>query len=265
MKKKNSQGIWKDRYGILKNNFFITYKPKGSKPTSEIKEIIDLKEVHNLSIIDDYIDIRVKSNALVPMLFKTEYLDPWFDAIDTRIEWANSLSEEMDQSPAQPQSSSQTPLPTMKPQINQTLSSATTLKKLNSHGVWKDRYCVFENHIFKAFKTKNGKATSELKETVDFREVESINQPTDLSIEIELDSGNSYQYKALSVESMDRWIQLFREHQDWVKDHLDEIPSSTSNQVALAGTLLKKSHNKYHGFQVACPFYSNGVHFCRYL
>ena len=32
LKKKNSHGQWKDRYALLQNNFFLTFKPKGNKP-----------------------------------------------------------------------------------------------------------------------------------------------------------------------------------------------------------------------------------------
>jgi hypothetical protein len=45
MQKKNTHGEWKKRYGRVSNTFFITYKPKSKKPTTEIKENIDLREV----------------------------------------------------------------------------------------------------------------------------------------------------------------------------------------------------------------------------
>ena len=64
LKKKNSHGQWKDRYCLFQNGFFLTYKPKGSKPSSELKESIDLKDVEGFLIKDDvlHLDMRTLIN-----------------------------------------------------------------------------------------------------------------------------------------------------------------------------------------------------------
>ena len=56
LKKKNSQGVWKDRNCQLKNSYFMTYRPRDK----ETKETIDLKKTAKISITaDDILEITL--------------------------------------------------------------------------------------------------------------------------------------------------------------------------------------------------------------
>lgn len=64
LKKKNSQGVWKDRYCQLKNSFFMTYKPVADKsgPSDELKETIDLKKLVKILVTAaDMLEITLSS------------------------------------------------------------------------------------------------------------------------------------------------------------------------------------------------------------
>lgn len=89
LKKKNSHGVWKDRYGQLKNSYFITYKPKGKQPSSEVKETVDLREVTDISIKSDQFEISMMNGEV--LIYKGAYLDLWVEAINARMMWANAL------------------------------------------------------------------------------------------------------------------------------------------------------------------------------
>lgn len=48
--KQNSSKEWKERYGKLINNYLMTYKPINKRPSTEVKEAIDLNTVDSVSI-----------------------------------------------------------------------------------------------------------------------------------------------------------------------------------------------------------------------
>lgn len=87
MKKKNSHGVWKDRYALLSNAFFLTYKPKGKKPSSELKESINLKDAETVSMLDkDTMELALKNGE--KLYFQGPNLKQWCDVIDIRMGWA---------------------------------------------------------------------------------------------------------------------------------------------------------------------------------
>eukprot|EP01037_Dinobryon_pediforme_P042068 gene42068-52201_t len=45
------------------------------------------------------------------------------------------------------------------------------LKRKNRHGEWKERYCKFTSSQFVAYKTSKGKATTEMKECYNLKEI----------------------------------------------------------------------------------------------
>lgn len=89
LKKKNSHGQWKDRYAQFQNGFFLTYKPKGSKPSSELKESIDLKDLENATIKSDVLEMELKNGDI--LIYKGNKLKEWHDAMKSRAKRAQEL------------------------------------------------------------------------------------------------------------------------------------------------------------------------------
>lgn len=93
--KKNAHSEWKKRHGKLSGTFFITNKPKHKKPTSEIKENIDLREVASIGVYDDVLEIEMPNGE--KLLFQYDEkdanggsIDAWYTALDKRHKWAQT-------------------------------------------------------------------------------------------------------------------------------------------------------------------------------
>jgi hypothetical protein len=86
LKKKNSHGQWKDRYALVSNAYFLTYKPKGKKPSKEMKESIHLKDLEDISIKGDVMHMSLRNGDV--LLFQGSNLKDWKHAISVRAEWA---------------------------------------------------------------------------------------------------------------------------------------------------------------------------------
>jgi hypothetical protein len=76
------------------------------------------------------------------------------------------------------------------------------LKKKNSRGDWKDRYCQLKNSFFMTYKPVADKSgpSDELKETIDLKKLVKINivTATDM-LEITLSSGEFFQYRGAEL------------------------------------------------------------------
>eukprot|EP01032_Pedospumella_encystans_P007944 gene7944-9474_t len=93
--KKNAHGEWKKRHGKLKDTFFITCKPKHKKPTSEIKENIDLRDVASVGVFDDILEIEMHNGEMLLFMYDEKDagggdLNTWYDAMYQRHEWAKT-------------------------------------------------------------------------------------------------------------------------------------------------------------------------------
>lgn len=95
--KKNAHGEWKKRHGKLSNTFFITNKPKHKKPTSEIKENIDLREVANVGVYDDVLEIELLNGETLSFMYDAKdasgsSIDAWYNAMSKRHTWAKKFA-----------------------------------------------------------------------------------------------------------------------------------------------------------------------------
>jgi len=89
LKKKNSQGVWKDRYCQLRNSFLMTFKPLPDKsgPSDELKETIDLKKLAKITVtVADILEITLSTGDFFQ--YKGASLDVWIDLITKRSTWA---------------------------------------------------------------------------------------------------------------------------------------------------------------------------------
>jgi hypothetical protein len=89
LKKKNSHGEWKDRYCTFQNSFFMTYKPKGNNPSTELKESIDLKDAENIYVKDDTIHLELKNGEL--LLYKGSRTNEWINPLKSRSAKAQEI------------------------------------------------------------------------------------------------------------------------------------------------------------------------------
>lgn len=135
------------------------------------------------------------------------------------------------------------------------------LKKLNSHGVWKDRYGQLSNAFFMTYKPKNKKPTSEIKETIDLRQTESVIIEGDV-LKVTMDDGEVMTFKG---DSLQLWLFAIQTRMEWIAREADKHNSKSltdTKRVHISGLLKKKSHNKYQGFQV---IKFDGTVLCRYI
>ena len=93
--KKNAHSEWKKRHGKLVGTFFITNKPKHKKPTTEMKENIDLREVANVGVYDDVLDIEMFNGEILSFKYDEKdasggSIGAWFTAMDKRHKWAKT-------------------------------------------------------------------------------------------------------------------------------------------------------------------------------
>lgn len=151
------------------------------------------------------------------------------------------------------------------------------LLKKNAHGEWKKRHGKLLNTSFITNKPKHKKATSEIKENIDFREIDSIRLDEDDILEIEMNNGETYFFmydaKDSSGGSINDWHQAMTKRHTWAKKFAPPLADNkigrtssgdaadagaggnifSETRIHISGYLQKKSHNKYHGFQVrAC-------------
>jgi hypothetical protein len=125
------------------------------------------------------------------------------------------------------------------------------LKKINSSGVWKDRYGQLNNSYFMTYKPKAKKPTSEIKESVDLRQTESVTINKDGHLLVILDNGEEMIFKG---DNMSGWIFAIQKRLQWIEDQQTINNSkglTDANRVHISGVLKKKSHNKYQGYQVS--------------
>jgi hypothetical protein len=67
----------------------MTYKPKGNKPSTELKESIDLKDAENIYVKDDTIHLELKNGEL--LLYKGSQTDDWINPLKSRSAKAQEI------------------------------------------------------------------------------------------------------------------------------------------------------------------------------
>jgi hypothetical protein len=83
LKKKNSAGIWKDRYAFLETTMFKTFKLKNNKPTQEAKETIDLKDIESVRVLPgEVMQIELKQGTV--MMFQGKNVGNWVTTLQAR-------------------------------------------------------------------------------------------------------------------------------------------------------------------------------------
>lgn len=123
------------------------------------------------------------------------------------------------------------------------------LKKKNSHGVWKDRYCLFSNAYFLTYKPKGKKPSSELKESIHLKDAEEVSIKGD-TMTLSLRNGDILLFQGANLKD---WCYALDVRMNWAYDQYQrslEKSGASSADVHISGWLMKKSHNKYQGFQV---------------
>lgn len=124
------------------------------------------------------------------------------------------------------------------------------LKRKNRHGEWKERYCKFTATQFVAYKTSKGKATSELKECYELRDIESVEMAGADQLEVTLYNGEKSLFKGAKLQEwLAAFLQVINEAEEKYEETLAKSGGS-GKEVHISGYLMKKSHNKYQGFQV---------------
>lgn len=149
------------------------------------------------------------------------------------------------------------------------------LLRKNAHGEWKKRHGKLVNTTFITNKPKHKKPTNEMKENLDFREIDAIRLDEDI-LEIEMNSGEThffmYDVKDSSGGSIEDWYHAMTKRHTWAKKHAPPLADNrvgrsassdtgaadqanhllSETRIHISGYLQKKSHNKYHkGYQVS--------------
>eukprot|EP01038_Epipyxis_sp_PR26KG_P013395 gene13395-17962_t len=126
------------------------------------------------------------------------------------------------------------------------------LSKKNSKGIWKDRFCKLTSDYFTTYKPKGKKASNEVKESIEILTMDSISVILNGVLQIKLNNGEILLYKGGSI---DLWEDTIRRKKESLLSVLQEVEKKNGDdllnpyKVHLSGILLKKSHNKYQGFQ----------------
>lgn len=209
LKKKNSSGQWKERYGLMNNNFFLTYKPKGNAPSSELKESVDLKKMQSVAPIgaDNFVIIMQDGERLE---FQGVKRDEWLDVIRERADWAVGKTT----------TSSSIAMPSFP-------SLEGTIKKKNSHGQFKDRYCVVSATKFVGYMLKGSQRTDETKENFDLRDLVNVSLQGDC-FEMELKNGETMVFKAAKPRD---WVDGIQMRVDYLAQMMPGPPVDSSPAI----------------------------------
>ncbi len=259
--KKNSKGEWKKRFCACKPHAFVGYKEKDN----EVKENVDYRDIIRVTVGKNEkgkptIEIEVKNGEKV--IFQADRAKDWADGLEMRSDWAAQFAPPPPQSPVINESPRSSPAKTMgggfssgsRDQIVAELASMEgMMKKKNSAGVWKDRYATFEKNYFKTFKPKGNKPTTEIKENIDLKDIESVRCITNDTMEIELKQGKVMLFQGSNIQEWARVIQSRTAYV--VKEYEAKLQENLLNSVHIEGWLMKKSHNKYQGLQVRMSYY----------
>ncbi|RYH02945.1 hypothetical protein EON65_47480 [archaeon] len=121
------------------------------------------------------------------------------------------------------------------------------MKKKNSQGVWKERYCLLNNAYFNTYKPKGKKPSTELKESIHLKDLEDVVLKGDV-LTLSLKNGDTLQFQGSGLKD---WKHAISVRADWAADlYQKSLETANAKGVHISGWLMKKSHNKYQGFQV---------------
>ena len=67
----------------------MTYRPKGKKPSSEVKESIDLKDVDGMYVKDEVLHLEMRNGEI--LLYKGDRLKDWLESMKLRSNRAKEL------------------------------------------------------------------------------------------------------------------------------------------------------------------------------
>jgi hypothetical protein len=91
------------------------------------------------------------------------------------------------------------------------------------------------------------KPSSELKESIDLKDMESVTFSGDV-LTLELKNGEILLYKGNTVKE---WMQNMQLRSSKAQQlYQKSLTENASKGIHISGYLMKKSHNKYQGFQV---------------
>ena len=290
LKKKNSQGVWKDRYCQLQNSFLMTYKPLADKsgPSDELKETIDLKKLTKLSVTAaDMLEITLSTGEFYQ--YRGAALDVWQDCISKRSAWAQTTTAALSAVKTQLTTDTgdggdegEVDLVGEQDAVAEKRNMEGPLKKKNSQGAWKDRFCHLQNVYMITYKPKekDGKVgpSGEVKETIDLRNLSKTFVTSEGVLEVTLVNGELYEFaqhqqpSSSSTFYLEQWQEAINQRSKWALQQRRAsgavagpvIPSSPSNSTRVTSNsitsaddendisawLLKKSHSKYQGYQV---------------
>eukprot|EP01033_Poteriospumella_lacustris_P017600 gene17600-12595_t len=123
------------------------------------------------------------------------------------------------------------------------------LKRKNRHGEWKERYCKFTSSQFVAYKTSKGKATTEMKECYNLKEIVTAELNAKGQLLVTLLNGDQSLFKGDHIPAWkDAILSLSEEANEMHQETIAQAAGS-SNAVSISGYLMKQSHNKYQGYQ----------------
>lgn len=194
MKKKNSHGVWKDRYGLLKNAYFLTYKPKGNKPTSELKESVNLKDVDEVALKADTLQICMKNGEV--MTFGANNIKDWSYAIDVRVNWA----AEQDHKPQAKASSAGT---------GSSLISGWLMKKShNKYQGFQDRFVKVDGHHLRYYKREQDTEESGSADLASVSSIRAYDDTADCRVFEVSEPGRTFIFQAPSTKEMNHWISV---------------------------------------------------------
>lgn len=124
------------------------------------------------------------------------------------------------------------------------------LKRKNRHHEFKERYCMFKDNEFITFKPSKGLPSTEVKEQFNLREIDGVSFDEKGRLIVRLLNGEVSIYKG---DNLKVWHEQFESRiaaatESFQRNITSEV--SSGNGTIIAGYLMKKSHNKYHGLQV---------------
>lgn len=229
IKKKNSYGQFKERFCAVTDSYFLGYKlsSKGQK-TDDVKEKVDLRDICEVSVQGDCFEIELKNGE--KMTFKASKPQDWVDSILAKL---NVLQKDLGLD---------------KLNITDDVANMEGLiKKKNSAGQWKDRYALFKNHTLFTFKPKGNAPSKEQKEAILLKDIDSTRILTSESFEIELMSGEKLVFQTPKARE---WASTISAKANVASEiYKQSLASFNIHGLHLSGWLMKKSHNKYQGYQ----------------
>lgn len=222
MTKKNSSGIWKDRYAALRNEIFLTLKPKNKKPTKEVKEHIN---VNTISTVDSNSgSLNIVLNSGETLTFKSTENDEWVSAIKSRMNWVNGT-----ESPS---------IGAMNTSSSKQLSGWLLKKSHNKYQGFQDRYVKFDGTVLRYFKREGDTKESGSANMTTAEFVRAFDNTSDCKIFELHDSNRVFVFQAKSHEEMLQWVSTLEKVRNQILEKIQlekeaKLASETPSYIRL--------------------------------